>query len=135
MHVTTQMHNCLTLPLFWMIIVYLFHFYEWRHIGASEHELSIQKMFLQSYYSNKKKNLVDRVESMERYETLKREAFDDEVSLAHVYSHTTYSLTYLHTPSNLLCTRYIYVYIYIYIYIWITRKPPNLHKSLQQMKN
>ena len=47
------------------------------HTGASEEELCTQKKFLESYYGNKKNNLVDCVESIERYEELKMEVIEE----------------------------------------------------------
>ena len=48
------------------------------HLGASEHELHTQRKFLESYYVNKERQLVDRVESATRFEELKREVIDEE---------------------------------------------------------
>jgi len=45
--------------------------------GASKEELSIQKKFLESYYMNKRNNLVDCVESIERYDELKMEVIEE----------------------------------------------------------
>ena len=64
------------------------------HIGASEHEINMQKKFVESYYSNKEKNLVDCVESTKRYEEIKQEVIDEEaqkVPITHLLSHSSSS--------------------------------------------